>query len=160
MEAKEKTLALLEADLEAAKPFLRHMLEEYNACDVILEELEDCRKPVHVKRMIESFNEAIAGKIGVLVATKTSMEDVMEYIESHDLSYSQSEEIWPHLNIDLDDIIGDNYYELFPSSLVNTMKLERFMAIIDDVTLDDLDALTAKYRPNSLEALNQMRMVV
>ena len=144
MEAKEKTLAMLEADLEAAKPFLRYMLEEFNACDEALEAIEEATEPWDIKMLIRNFKEDIAERIGVEVAQNMTMENVKEYLESHDLSSWDSEEIWPHLNIDLDNLIDQEDYLKYPESLVNGEKLKRFLSLIDDVSDADLDALTAK----------------
>lgn len=154
-EAKQKAIAMLEADLEAAKPFLRSLAERFGACKGIFKAIDQATKEDDIYEIFRKHHVELSEHFG----DRVTWDDVMEWIEKHDLSYTRSEWIFPHLNIDLDAFMDENYNP-FRDSLLNTMKFELFMELVDDLQLADLEALHAKYRPNSIEAVNQMRMVV
>lgn len=137
------------------KDVLMRMLWELGMHKGYLVQVMKIQDTIDVYRLIELHNDAITKHF----EKKMDIDNILDWLDDNRIDDFDTEAILdrmdPHER-DLDDFFKKHKFK----SLINSMKFDRYMEIIDDVQLSDLDELTAKYKPNSLEAKNQMRMVV
>lgn len=142
-------------EFEGFKDVLTRFLWEKGMHKGYLNQLMKTQDTMDIHMLIDRHSQRITKHFRV----KMDVDDILAWLKVNYIDDEATEAVLQELKPDESDM--DAFYKKHKfQSLLNTIKFDQFMAIIDDVTTDDLDALTAKYRPNSLEAVSQMRMVV
>jgi hypothetical protein len=152
---KEPRHTFTPIEFEAFKAVLTRILYVIGTHKGYLIDLKKAKSVWDIYSMIEDHNDAIVKHF----QKKMNIDNILDWLGDNRIDDFDTEAILDELEPHEKDL--DAFYKRHKfKSLIAAMKHEQFMEIIDDVQLSDLDELTAKYRPNSIEAKNQMRMVV
>lgn len=140
-------------------PAIQHVAQKAGACDPFLWNLDNCRTPEQMAGFLKNHADQIAEKLGAWNESKLDLQKVKEWLENEPLTtdelldivegeYSKSEGMTMMMKL-----CGAN-------TMINEMKLELFMQIINDVSLAEVEQLYMAHNPNSYEASIQMKLAV
>lgn len=110
----------------------------------------------NTKALAQAFREEkyeIAEALGVKALDDMDYDDVLNFINKDGLSYYEREELTEAIGFD------PGPHPLTEGSMIKEMKLELFAQMIDDVSMEDLEALFEKCRPGRVP-VTQMSIAI
>lgn len=139
------------------------LAQHFKACGSFRKGLKNCVSINDLVQLINGWEESIAdhlkdpAEVVVEVEAELELEKIVSWLASNRIYPWEQEEICTAIG--LDGIMDRDVYALTKNSMINTMKIDLLMDMINDVSLADLEALHAKYRPGAV-VVNQLSIAV
>lgn len=141
-----------------SKNNFQKLAQHFKACSDFKKELNECNSTTDLVNLIESLDGDICTKLEIYEEDELDIDRVTEWLQGKFLNKREKESVLSA--IDMEHLLEESTLdEYVGNSLINEMKLELLLDMIDDVTLAEMEVLHAKYK-GGIAPVNQLKLVV